>query len=678
MKRGPFAALLTCATLAGACSDTEVQTGIAGLSGTYDVTLVNDLVFVTSSDRDELRVLDLLANPKQFVPAPNPLEALSIPVLDRPDSLTRDVGYNAEGADVPGPYVYARSSGSSQISVVAAERTRLVQAARLTAPSLVTAFASRSPGDVAGTATSTLYYAIQDPDSSLGTDTGGARVMRQDLPGPDAIAGAALPAPVAVFCLEPGESVQSMAVMSAPGELAVATRRASGRSGRTLIITDTGPRADCLQPTAPTADVSAGFGGYPVRLLVTHPRVVVSTTRTLAASQYVFGILDEVSCGGRPECTGVLAVDTSTPTRAERARDISGAPMLPIYPAAGVPTGLALMPNAIVRLAPEGSAVQSDAQVPLLGIMPSSGGGITLFAAHNLRQFDLAGTPSVAVQVRDDNEVPLPSTETNNVQARLQVLVSVTQDPTLAETRLYEGSVPNAVYRIIYQGILPGLATLPRDVNDPRRFEAEAANAGQARVGDLIVLEGPGTECATAQTVTAVEPVPGTTRVRFAIGDTDVIPAECAGLPTFTVRAGGDQPYVLLDTSDAFLSRSVLGTPFSVPTQYFYHADTFTSFPQPPPPLNIRMTGVGGGELQRGYRFVVSVSSGVRNFVFGVDNSLGTGLGAYTLPGAVAAYRQEFKNLAYIAYPSADGVLQVNLQGVVDNVANSLPLVNFE
>ncbi|WP_223754026.1 hypothetical protein [Myxococcus sp. RHSTA-1-4] len=689
MKRGILAALVTCAGLSGACSSSDVEAGIAGLSGTYDLTLVNDLVFVTSSDNDELRVLDLSADPKQFIPAPNPLEALSIPVLGRPDALARDVGYSAEGADVPGPYVYARSSGSSEISVVAADRSRLVQVARLTADSLVTAFAARSPGDVAGAATSTLYYAMQDPDPSLGADTGGARVMRQDLPGPDVIDPAALPAPATVFCLEPGESIQSMVVLSTPGELAVATRRASGRSGRTLLITDTGPLADCLQPTAPTVDLSGGFGGVPVRLLATHPGVRVSDTRTLAPSQYVYGILDEVSCGGTQACSGVLAVDTTTPGRAERARDISNAPMLPIYPALGVPTGLTLVPDAVMRLVLDDGTGDDNARVPLLGIMPSSGGLITLFAAHNLRHFDLAtATPGIALELRDRNEA--------QVTLETEGLVVVTQDPALQETKLYEGSVPNATYRIIYQGAIPGLSALARDANDPRRFEAEPDPAWQPRVGDLIVLESVDVECGTALTVAAVEPIPGTSRVRLAISDAEAIPAECESLPSFTVRAGGDQPFVLQDSSGAVLSRDVLGTPYrqELPTEYFFHPNDFfivpsdgsppvqdtAKYPQPPPPLNIQMTGVGR-ELERGDRYVVSVTSGVRNFVFAVDTSANaavTGLAPYTLPGAVVASQAGGANLAYIVYPSADGILQVNLQALRDNVANSAAMVTFE
>ena len=698
MKRGTLAALITCAGLTGACSDTEVQTGIAGLSGTYDVTLVNDLVFVTSADRDELRVLDLRANPKEFIPAPNPLEALAIPVLDRPDALTRDVGYNEEGADVAGPYVYARSSGSSRISVVAAERTRLRQVALLETASLVTAFAARSPGDVAAKTTSTLYYAIQDPDPALGTDTGGARVMRQELPGPDNGVNdpAIRPAAETVFCLEAGESVQSMTVLAEPGQLAIATRRASGRSGRTLLITDAGPQASCVQPTAPTADLSAGFNNVPVRFLTTHPRVALSSTEDLAASRYIFGILDEASCGGTRACSGVLAVDTTSSPPGQTARDLSGAPMLPIFADQGLPTGLALVPDARLRV--RLSIGEDIVGVPLLGIMPSSGGTITLFSGNDLRQFDLdvpnaegaGGVPAFTVALRDRNEST--TSLTSEAVTALTGQVEVTQNPAQPGI-FYEGSVPNALYRLVYQGALPGLVSLGRDPEDPRRFEAEAANAALARSGDLIVLESVDTECATALTVAGVEPVTGTSRVRFTLSEP--VPPECATLGRFTVRAGGTQPFVLLDSAGGFLSRDVTGTTrYSTPTEYYFHARDFYTdddgdpltppvpnaidYPQPPPPILVRVKDVGTG-LQRGDRYVVSLTSGIRSYVFGVANSVaGAGLNFYTLPGAVAASRSGGTGLAYIAYPSADGVLQVNLQELVDNASNSRGLTPFE
>ncbi|QDE97036.1 hypothetical protein BHS05_14925 [Myxococcus xanthus] len=688
VKRGTLALLLASAGLTGSCSSTDVTTGFAGLSGTFDVTLANNFVFVTSSDRDELRVLDLASNPRTFVPAPNPLEALSIPVLDRPDALTRDVAYNAEGNDVPGPYIYARSSGSSEVSVVASARDQLRQVARLQAASIVTAFAARSPAEGSG-GPSTLYYAIQDPDGIFSADTGGARVMRQELPGPDALQAAepaTIPEPVTVFCLQPGESILAMTMLAGQGQFAVATRQASGRSGRTLLVTDSGPIADCLQPSAPTHDLSEGFGNVPVRLLVSHPRIVIPNVEAINAGRYIFGVRDEASCSAARECSGVLAVDTESSPPGQTARDLSGAPMLPIFPAGGLPTGLALVPDAPLRIVLDDGSTP-PLTVPLLGVMPSSNGYISLFSASDLRQFDLSGASArSSVALLDSNEQP--------VVIETADLVTVTQDQTLQSTVLYEGSVPNGFYRIIYQGALPGLSGLPRDLSTPRLFEAEASAAASARAGDIIVLEGPDVLCAVDLPIASVEPVAGTTRVRFAIADSQEIPTDCASLTRFTVRAGGDQPFVLFNEAGTFLSRDVTGaSSYSIPTEYFFHADTFyfdddsnpqtppvpnlSKFPQPPPPLRIRVAAVGR-EVRRGDRYAVTVISGIRNYIFTPDSTAGTGLAFYTLPGPVVAAQDRSAKMAYIAYPSADGILQVGFEGLTDNRAQSLALVPFE
>ncbi len=689
MKRRYLVPLVACAGLAGSCSATNLTTGFAGLSGAFDLTMTsNDLVFVTSSDRDELRVLDVAANPRAYVSAPNPLQALSIPVLDRPDALTRDVGYDADGNDVPGPYIYARSSGSPEISVVASARELLRQVVRLQAASIVTAFASRSPA-AETSEPSTLYYAIQDPDGLFDADTGGARIIRQEIPGPDALLAAepaAVPPPVTVFCLQPGESILSMTMLAGQGQIAVATRQASGRSGRTLVVTDSGPLADCLQPSVPTLDVSAGFGNVPVRLLVSHPRAIIPDEDPINAGRYIFGIRDEAACAAARECSGVLAVDLESSPPGQTARDLSGAPMLPIFPAGGLPTGLALVPDASLRVVLDNGS-DGVITVPLLGIMPSSNGYITLFSAGDLRQFDLsAATARAVVGLRDGNEVPL-TVETAD-------LVTVTQDPSLQSTVLYEGSVPNAFYRIIYQGGLPGLNSLVRDPEAPRVFEAEATLAANARAGDIIVLESSDSLCAIDLPIASVEPVPGTPRARFVVPETQQIPTECANLTRFTVRASGDQPFVLFDEGGTFLSRDVTGaSSYSIPTEYFFHPEGFyfdddgdpstppvpnlSRFPQPPPPLQIRVTAVGR-EVRRGDRYAVTVSSGIRSYLFTPDNSAGTGLSFYTLPATVTASQKRNTNLAYIAYPSADGILQLGLEALSDNRAQSLALVPFE
>ncbi|MFY0578432.1 hypothetical protein ACN28S_32705 [Cystobacter fuscus] len=196
MKRFMVSLVLGVGVLLGACTQQEPVALPAGLQGAYDLALVNDLVFVTSTDRNELRVLQLTedALKRGYVRAPNPLEPLAIPVLPRPQALARDVRYDAEGNERTGAYVYARSGGSALISVVDSAADKLHEVARLDTRLLtgvssggpVTAFAALATEQEGGS--STLYFATQEP--------AGARLWRAPLStDPQALASPRRPSP---------------------------------------------------------------------------------------------------------------------------------------------------------------------------------------------------------------------------------------------------------------------------------------------------------------------------------------------------------------------------------------------------------------------------------------------------------------------------------------------------
>ncbi|QSQ27246.1 hypothetical protein JY651_21045 [Pyxidicoccus parkwayensis] len=712
-SRGGLVGLLVCAGLSGACSSSTVTTGVAGLSGTYDLTLSNDLVFVTSADDDELKVLDLKSDPRDFIAAPNPLQALAITVLDRPDALTHDVGYT-EGADTSGPYVYARSSGSSEISVVAAERTRLVEVERLHTGALVTAFAARAPAGEG--APSVLYYAVQTQPAGTGAACPDGAVMRQELPGPDALAAGegegTVPPAVPVFCLNPREAATALLVMPQAGQIALATRSTTNLPpalpGRTMLLTEstTGGLASVA------VDLSPGFEGSPVRVLATHPQVTrvpdnpdtaQDETEILTAGRFIYGVRDESSCGAAAQCSGVLAVESAT---GARATDLSGAPMLPIT-VGGLPTGLAIVPRAQLRLVFT-DATGGTATVPLLGILPSSTGKIILFNASDRRVFDLDPSgASVTVNLRNTAETDVAEsrgfTDLSSVVSAVQtVKYANPSDPSHVVERnvLLEGSVPSTTYRIVYQGVFPAMTALERDVSQPTIYEVDqpADPRQRAAIGDTLQLESDDSVCATDLVVTDVQPPNTAGRVRLVT--TTAIPDVCTNLPRFSVRAGGEQPFILVDAAGTLLARDLVGNTsgYVVPTSYFFHpagflTDTVTvdddpsaappawtvpTYPAASPDIVIRLTGSGlGTRLIRDDRFVVTLNSGIRTFTFGVNTqSSGVGLNFYTLPGPVVA--APGAELAYIAYPSANGILQVNLGGVVDNADNDIALNPFE
>lgn len=642
------------------CSDVDPAFASAGLSGTYDLTIVGRLVFVTSSDRDELRVLDLDAVPREYIRAPNPLEPLSIPVLDRPLALARDVHYGAQGQEVAGPYVYARSAGSQEISVVGADRTLLRELRRLVAPGLVTAIAARGPTTEGGP--SQLYYATQSA-------TGG-QVWVQELPAPAALADPAtvLPQPRLVVPLSPGESVQALLALPpadptnnpAENSIAIATRVGAGLGGRTV-------RVDL---NAPDQFVELRFGA-PVRALATHARAYRLTSleprveeTLLTPGQRVFGILDESACGVLSGCAGVLAVDRLT---GEVATDATGHPMVPITVGSALPTGLTLAANAQLLVTVRDPATGADQKaidrLPLLAIVPASNGEITLFNAVELRHFDFEPTGAVAaVELRDAAEQPKASTG--------RVALSAT---------VVDGATQSDVYRLFYQEVLPGLGAVERVPGTGPRFELSRATVERARVqsGDIIVLEDTQrTPCATELAVARVEP--GASAETVALVTDTPIPEECASLPRLSVRAGGAQPFVLYSQTRGFLARMGAGETYTEGATYFYHPNGFNPTVTPVQ-VSLSLLPTVDPAVVRGDRYVVNVSGQFRPFIVRLNTTSGSGLELFRLPASVAyAVPSDGIDYLYIAYPSADAILQMNLELIFFESLNELGLVVFQ
>ncbi|WP_245767918.1 hypothetical protein [Stigmatella erecta] len=672
------------AGLLGGCSDSQTVLTDAGLAGAYDLTFVGRYVFVTSSDRNELRVLDLEASPRDFVRAPNPLEPLSITVLKRPLNLTRDVAYGTTDADLgqetAGPYVYARSAGSQEISVVAAAPEYFKEVKRLSVSGFITAFAARGPR---GGSNSTLHYATQGPE--------GATLYRVELPGPEALlAGAALPAPESRLSL-PGQTVTALLSLPAtrenPGQehLAVATRRvASENQGA--------PSFRTFRWDAATGQILQEYAfGAPVRLLATHPRVertafetqtcaldaTVPAKASLEAGAYLFGVLDESGCG-QQACSGVLAVDAVT---GQIATDSTQLPMQPIAVGTALPTGLTLAPSAALQVrcteeSTEGLVLRSEFQArPLVGIVPASNGQITFFDAVKLRPFDL---DSAGVRVGSRTYVDAANQTRTVTRGTLAQAVSV---------QMLDGATTDSIYRLVYQGLLPSLAG--RSLSDTAlvqcsgtgcAFQVGAAALTQRTVEaqDLVILEGEGGACATNLTVTRTEALPDGTGVAY----TAPLPAECGAAVTFSFRAAGPRPFAVYIDGEGYVGRMGDGEAeqLTVPGGYFFRPPGFD--PNRPAFRAVLTLFINRESLeplpQRGDQFVVSTVSGYRPFVFAVDTSSGTGLASYRLPGPVVYTQVAGTSYAYIAYPSADGVLQFNMASILDNAANATGLVPYE
>ncbi|MCI0573960.1 MAG: hypothetical protein L0Y66_24775 [Myxococcaceae bacterium] len=399
--------------LVAGCEEQQSTAGYAQMAGVNDITRVGDLLFITSTNRSELRVLDTVPDVAQnrkdadYVRAPNPLEYLSIPVVDRPISLHTDTRYDPDadpakkGQELPGNYVFVRGSGATEVSIVGAARDQLTELIRLPTDGPVTALAAHG-SVVQQDATSMLFFAE--------SVAGDPKVMVLEVPKPSELSrmepnvlkARAVPVSDAVgvplrFLGQDGapESVVALTVMprlstTEGWRLAVATRSAQGGTGHAylLALDATGTREEA-------ARVELNFGG-PVRALMTHPAGQSSKDFPgLPAGARVFGILDEGSCPSAAEC-GIVAVDAMTgplggtrPDAAigQRSKDLTKRTMFPIHLGSTLIQGVTFGAGMPI--------VGGLLSLSLGGVVTGSNGAIAIFDADALQHNDLGGAPAM-------------------------------------------------------------------------------------------------------------------------------------------------------------------------------------------------------------------------------------------------------------------------------------------
>ncbi len=355
MKRG---LLVLLPVALAACS----QTGVAPptqLSGTNSAVVSGSLLFVTSTRSNELRVLDLEPRAglqRDFVRAPNPLRALSIPTVSAPVELATPTRYGPLGQPLQGDWVFARGAGSASVSVIGALNCpqQLKELGRVTPrpDSVVTALASRL---TTNDRVAQLYFATFD-----GTDSTLWELVLPNLPRDRGVTtvdpklcgqypSALPPYGLQPLGLVPQAVVTAMVALPTvqhPGQapdpeerrLVVASRLMGtppalpGTMTEMGVITVVDPQAAGLvtDPFPAVFNPSTTVAqSYPVKRMVTHGNVVEltqnsgqtlvidvdggvdggTTSVVMDAGTRVFAVLDEASCGGGLDCVGVLAVD---------------------------------------------------------------------------------------------------------------------------------------------------------------------------------------------------------------------------------------------------------------------------------------------------------------------------------------------------------------------------------
>ena len=490
----------------------------ARLVGANSLVQVGPLVFVTATDRNELRVLRLpvaTTGTTQFVAAPNPLEALAIPVVPRPELLARDHRFEdvtwgdvvvSQGQEVAGAYVYAVSFGVPAISIVGAAEDSLVEMKRLATDSPVTAVDGRALLSGA----SQLFFATFDGAS--------ARLVRVDVPAPDTLkvtSAASLLASAKILAAFPGEAVVSL--LTLPGaKVAVATRASQGKVGSVWLIDE-----------ANLSSRPLAFGA-PIKQLATHPGFVVNSTVVPAASR-LFGLLDEAACGS-PSCGGVLAVDVATGTV---ANDASGRPMFPMRFEGGLGAGLTVSPRTALAL--DGEVLPAERE--LVGLATSTEGNLNFFDAARLWFFDRE-----AVQASVGSFAVTSASGTAKEFSMDAGAVRVASDRARDET-----------VRMTFEGFLPGLEALPVAVSDGLVLKATAQALVRAAVGDRVVFFAGATACADEVEVASVD-AGSLTLSR--------LPDGCSGRTAYSVRAGGAARLVVEGNASGYMGRTAVGQTF--------------------------------------------------------------------------------------------------------------------
>jgi hypothetical protein len=455
--------------------------------------------------------------------------------------------------------------------------------------------------------------------------------------------------------LPPDVIVSALLVLPQSGQLALATRGAVGTTGQVFRLTLPGGTLTALN-----------FGGSQVLQLATHGRVSYqlgtdAPVQTLPEGARIFGVLDPASCGGvRFPCpTGVLAVDATTGAVARdfSARDPADPTrglyeMLPLSAGLGVPMGLTLASNTELAL---------TGRLALVGIVPLSNGEILVFDALGLRQLDVDTDDTPGADVTFVN--PVGSVRTADV--------------SVDTASLTNGVTTNERYQLTYQAILPRMSNVPRAVGGGFAVPS-APIAGQGPVvqpGDFIVLRTATQVCATDLVVATVQP-PVAPATQAVLTTNTPIPSECADFPNFLVRAGGSQPLVISSTTAEYLGRLGPGDTYTATGPYFFHPDNYTGATQG---VAVRFTVASRfTEVtpERGNFFLVTTQSQFLPYTLLVDTTI-DGLNFFTLPGSVVEAKVGITNYAYIAYPSADGILQMDLDVVVPTVLNSRGVFPF-
>jgi hypothetical protein len=625
-----------------ACSQSTVPAP-ARLAGTNALALVGDLLFVASTERNELRVLNLSSSPtREFIRAPNPIEPLSIPVLDRPTAFARDVTYD-NGVQVPGPYVYVQGASAAEISIVGAGRSQLLEIfPRYLTPGIVTAIAARGPAG--GDSSSTLYFAtsVECADQGECVDAPRGNVWRVKIPPLDSTGTTFLnPVPEKTLVVTTQNSVSALLVLP-DFSLVVATRTERGTAGRTAVLDQDG--GFIRQLNFPS----------PVRFLATNPRVVRAQTDPpspdIREGSRVYAILDEDSCGGDAVCSGILCVDVAD---GQISKDATGYPMLPLTYGGALPQSMALSLGGVVVISLSEPALQYD----LLGLSTSSDGRINFFAADALRVINndpehVDGGRFVPPGLYLDTDGGTPDFFEGPVQSTIVAA---------------NGAAHSEYIYVTYQGTITGFRDLSLQQSGGVFAAPGAPFDGRVVPGDTIVLGGSACPANPPDLpIQGINPDGGQ-----LLADTSDAGQFLSACGTFSVRAtDAGQPFIVEGVPiTGYMGRTGPNQVFEYHGTYFYHADGYNPNA---PTFTFRFDQLDP-QIQRDWAYRLQTIAAYTAEYIHVDPGFGID---YHIPGDLVhvSYLPDggaFQRL-FVAYPPANAVVEINTLSIIPNHDNSL------
>lgn len=594
------------ATVAIAGCNTSTGPTLANLVGTHDMVVVDSLpgdgtiarpgnpdaglvgvpnryIFITSADTNELRVLSNYRDgftDRRFLSAPNPLETLSVPVLDRPTMLAVDEGLGDDGRRVTGRLVYAARAGGAELSIVDARDDasgmRQITSTPLPLPAPATTLATwlgaglttlpdttqLFVGTWDGAVGSVFLYQFVTERSRLAEVAQVKPVRLIDFPNEAVIAVRVLP-PLA------GRTADGQPFCATNVCLALATRREEGRAGRAVLFDPTSKRMVALAYPGPIREFSSAPDG-----------------------QRLYGVLDEELCT-TASCGGLIAVDTKSAVDAgfPVMTDFSGRPMVAIPTGTTLPRGVSIgVDNPTYRLSIQQTVQVYDggAEVVGLGAVGYAQLGVFSNANGEFAIFDpISGVPldfderrpklvsSVLQQplaLADGGYAYFNEDGGSNYTADFAAIARVDDGTTdlirswdlsidggapLVNFKVSDGVLVSQDFTATYSGVIPGFDSLPTSLAAGSRLAFTTGKGLEARVlpGDRVVfgmpdLDGGVATCGVSP-VSSVDADAGVLVVGAVTG--------CDARTTYSVRAAAGLPVVVAGSVEGYLGRMAPG-----------------------------------------------------------------------------------------------------------------------